>query len=543
VSPKSRGRKPDRRPSDRRRQQQRERQRSTIQVPDEVVQAILGQATELLDLESPLQAEVFASSVLAAGRADVPTAQGEQAENALGEALVEAFRSAASQEAAVLLSLFGALASPPIALRARTALAELGDAAAGPLPAWTELAGKARLVEALRVDDSFGDGVQLALAFQYADEPAHGVSVTVDYTAGAAVTDAWPADSAEELLAGVRAEADQDAQVTVAAAAPADVAALLNYGYLVADQDEEPRTEDADEMRTLLLARARTLPAGGVGPPVRRWSRHEREELIDAFIRSPELAELAAPDAPDPELVEDIAATIVEEGCAADLGRPLRLSPAKLERLLHALLDVVGAEETDAAVDVVRAWIRYAAGRTEAAGAAALEPTLAALDELEEGFRLAVTNPELVEAYEEGLDVITADLDPEELSEQEYEEAVQRRIFALPVPPDAGFDPHSDDSFLAMAHAEHADDADADDADASDEAHAGTHAAIARQIWFNEPPEVWQTAARLLGTGLQRTDVLHALGFAYLRSVQDENEKAYVEALNALPESWTASRP
>ncbi|GAB3409266.1 hypothetical protein [Flindersiella endophytica] len=541
MSPKSRGRKNDRRPSDRRRQQQRERQRSTLQVPDEVIQTLLGQAAELLELQSPLHAEVFASGVLSAGRTDVPSAQGEQAENALGEALVEAFRGIGSREAAVMLSVFGGLAAPPIALRARTALTELGAVAAG-LPAWAGQIGTAKLVEALRADDRLGDGVQLALAFQYADEPPHGISVTIDFTYGGVVTDAWPADSAEELLAGLRAEAEEDDQVTVTPAEPADVAALVGYGYTVADQDEGPRTEDADELRTLVLCRLRDLPAGGVGPPVRRWSRHEREELIDAFLKAPELAEVASAAERESELnlelVEDVTATIVEEGCAADLGRPLRLSPSKLDRLLHALLDVVGQEETQDAVDVVRAWVRFAARRGPAPDDV-LQLTLAALDELEEGFRLAVTNPELVEAYEEGLDVITADLDPEELPEQEYEDAVKRRIFALPVPPDAGFDPDDEESFLEMARAEHPTAGEAGREEEFDEAHAGVHAAVARQLWADEPLEVWQTALRLVGLGYERTDVLHALGFAWLRSTQDGG-LPYLDALKALPESWTA---
>lgn len=528
MSPKSRSRKSDRRPSDRQRQRRRERRHSTIQVPDEMVQAILEHVPQL---DSPLTAEVFVSGILSAGRSDVPAAQGDSAENALGEALVEAFRADGTRESSILLSVLSGVAAPPVALRARTALAELNDVAAG-LPAWTEQVGKAKLVESLRVDDRFGDGVQLALAFQYADEPPHGFSITIDYTAGAAITDAWPADSAAELMAGVRAEAEQDALVTVSPASAADVSALVTYGYTVAGQDEGPRTEDADEMRMLLLSRLRGLPAGGVGPPVKRWSRHERADLMDTFIRSPELEQAYEQPGVElySELVETIAATVIEEGCVADLGRPLRISPAKLDRLLRALLDVIEAEETDVAVDVVRAWLRFAARRGEADDTA-LEQTLAALEELEEGFRLAVTNPELVEAYEAGLDVVTADLDPE-LPEQDYEEAVRRRIFALPAPPAAGFEPDSEDSFLEMARAEHTSDED------FDEAHVAIHAAVARQLWFDEPAEAWRTATRLQGLGYERVDVLHALGFALLQTALSENAPDYTDALAALPESW-----
>jgi hypothetical protein len=65
---------------------------------------------------------------------------------------------------------------------------------------------------------------------------------------------------------------------------------------------------------------------------------------------------------------------------------------------------------------------------------------------------------------------------------------------------------------------------------------------VARQLWSDEPVEVWQTAVRLQGLGYERTDVLHALGFALLQSAHD-SDLPYADALKALPESWvTASQ-
>lgn len=71
--------------------------------------------------------------------------------------------------------------------------------------------------------------------------------------------------------------------------------------------------------------------------------------------------------------------------------------------------------------------------------------------------------------------------------------------------------------------------------------HIIMHELIANQLWDDDPPEVWQTARRLLDGGYERHDVLHMLGSAaageiwhllHERSPFDRDR--YVRALEAL---------
>ena len=41
--------------------------------------------------------------------------------------------------------------------------------------------------------------------------------------------------------------------------------------------------------------------------------------------------------------------------------------------------------------------------------------------------------------------------------------------------------------------------------------HIAVHEVVATQLWDDDPPQVWQAARRLLATGAERHDVLHAI--------------------------------
>jgi hypothetical protein len=46
------------------------------------------------------------------------------------------------------------------------------------------------------------------------------------------------------------------------------------------------------------------------------------------------------------------------------------------------------------------------------------------------------------------------------------------------------------------------------------------HEVVANQLWDNDLPEVWHTARRLRDLGLDRHDILHALGEVSLNQLQ-----------------------
>ncbi len=79
--------------------------------------------------------------------------------------------------------------------------------------------------------------------------------------------------------------------------------------------------------------------------------------------------------------------------------------------------------------------------------------------------------------------------------------------------------------------------------------HLLMHGIVATQIWDNSPPEVWETARRLLSSGYERHEILHMLGRPVAAQVWEawHDERAYdrdahVAALQALPDSWERTR-
>jgi Domain of unknown function (DUF1841) len=77
--------------------------------------------------------------------------------------------------------------------------------------------------------------------------------------------------------------------------------------------------------------------------------------------------------------------------------------------------------------------------------------------------------------------------------------------------------------------------------------HITMHEIVANQLWDGDPPEVWQTARRLLAAGYERHEVLHMLasvvatemwGTVALGAQADRTR--YTTALDELPDSYFA---
>jgi hypothetical protein len=80
--------------------------------------------------------------------------------------------------------------------------------------------------------------------------------------------------------------------------------------------------------------------------------------------------------------------------------------------------------------------------------------------------------------------------------------------------------------------------------------HLTIHEIIATQLWDNDPPEVWQTAKRLIAADYERHEILHMLGSALTSEIwhvlserRPDDGDRYLDALAALPASWEAQRP
>jgi hypothetical protein len=79
--------------------------------------------------------------------------------------------------------------------------------------------------------------------------------------------------------------------------------------------------------------------------------------------------------------------------------------------------------------------------------------------------------------------------------------------------------------------------------------HLTMHEIVATQLWDDSPPEVWDTAVRLLDAGYERHEILHMLGrvvsdhvWEALHDERPYDHERHVAALHALPGSWERER-
>jgi hypothetical protein len=552
MSPKSRGRRRgQRRPADRRRAQRRAAATSEQGNQAAFVAQVLQAAGQLTTVTSPLEAEAFASSVVGSW-----WQHSEHA--AYGSALVARAQQVATPESAALLHGLAAVAEPGLDAASRAALDALAPLDL-PAPMWATTVGNADIRECFTVDDELGDASQVILCCAYADEPAHAVVVLVDHNLGGIAKDIWVADAAP-LLEKVRATAADDPGLALADADPAAVRPVLADALAATDQAVEPPVSDNfPQLRALLLSRVRALPDGGTRPEVPPWPEEEQQDLVAEFVSSPEAAAaLSEPDdAPEQagrqrEALKAIAVELVAYGSEHDRGRPLRVSPSKLEVFCLGWLPMTGLLDKAFASQmptVLPAWVRFAARRT-GLSAEPLAETLTAAETFAPQFVEAYDDPDRWGPARVAVESMLADIDPDR---DDADEAFARRMFALPQIPGPDFDADDESSFLAMAEREHPEHADvlADPCagpmvdGVNVRLQAATHAAVARQLWFDDPPEVWATAQRLLDAGYERHDILHALMYVLTTQIRQtvaagapSDPEAYRAALDALPESW-----
>lgn len=79
--------------------------------------------------------------------------------------------------------------------------------------------------------------------------------------------------------------------------------------------------------------------------------------------------------------------------------------------------------------------------------------------------------------------------------------------------------------------------------------HIAMHEIVANQLWANDPPEIWETAVRLLAAGYDRYEVLHMLAsvvsgevFEAVRNQTPHQIERVRAALAELPDSWERQR-
>jgi len=483
---------------------------------------MLRAARELLAVRSPLDAELIVSEMLGTwwGRR-LPDADVEEV---IGEGLIAYADRAGTPAALALLSGIAALGTDGQRAKAEEAAERLVESGVA-RPGWAERVGQVKRGAAHVTQDVYGDRDEIVCEFSYDGEEPHALVAVIDYNHGGMVRDAWVTSRVDTLVERCREAAENDPLVTFAPLAASKVQPLLARALRVTDKAAIPAVSDnfagyhaflRSRVRSLPPAKRRVPPPPGGG---RSYGPDERAMLAAEFLASDEA-----------EAVSDRSAAgtcvdhIIAYGCDRDFGRPLRVSPTKVETFLLDWLPrkiMLTPEEQDAMPHVLVAWVRWAAARTELP-----EPgPRRTLDALWEAI------PRFVAAYRDpasfGLDAsVTRRLLPDgDL------EALARRAFAFPVLQgrhgDVDLealdpaDPVDRRTLVLMEHVQ------------QDDTHADGHLRLATLLWRGDPPELWETAQRLLDQGYTRQDVLHMLMDVLARV--GERQPALRRALAALP--------
>jgi hypothetical protein len=350
---------------------------------DGIVRSILAGGKELLGLDDPLEAEVWASSVLGTTyKPPLPIT----VQDRLGEAVWDGVLTWAEEEGGAsslaVLRALGAVASDPLASKATEAADRI--AAGGTAePRWGAEIGTAELLDAWCLADPYGDQTMYYATFRYPGRPAHALTALYDENLGAIVKDAGVGTVAGDARGRAAEDPDTEVEDIEAGALAGAVRAAIASGDMYLDNDWTPEFK---ELRALLLERMRALPAvvpPGTVPP----DDAAREVLVDEFLATPD-------SPPDDDVTRAILDHCLTARCDFGDGDPLRWSPTVVEMFLLDFLPRKAAMDTAqirAMPDVLRRWVAFALER-RGLERRWIDETQAAIERFTPEFRRAATD-------------------------------------------------------------------------------------------------------------------------------------------------------
>ena len=518
---------------------------------------MLRASRELLAVGSPLDAELMVSELLGTwwGEKEPGSkARSADLEELIGEGLVAYAAQHEGPAALALLSGIACLGTPhqaAAAERAALGLIERGIKR----PGWAEHVGAVVAADCYVNSDAFGDRDEAVCLFSYGGttEP-HALVLVVDYNAAGILSDGWVTSQVDKLLERCQeggGEPAQPGRATFRQVPPSQARQLLETALAVTHSVPDPKVSKSfASYHAFIRSRIRALPppdkttaelpiggpaarpatqepeSGWAGAEARRraWSSDRRAMLAAEFLASDEAEDLS-----DRRAASKCADHIVNYGCEQDFGRPLRMSPAKAETFLLDWLPrkiMLWPAEQHAMPHVLAAWTRWA-GRRRGLDDEAVSQTLDAVFGAMGTFTRVYRDPSSF-----GLDttLVSRLLPDADL------EALPRRAFAFPVLRgryqgiDLGqLDPAEPEARRTLLAADH------DDAHGrpASEQHIRRHLALSDRLWRGDPPELWETAQRLLDRGENRHAVQHTLMYL-IRDVGNDTAKLTAE-LVALP--------
>ncbi|HJQ45131.1 MAG TPA: hypothetical protein VJ870_02250 [Amycolatopsis sp.] len=462
---------------------------------DELLEEVLREFAELGPGADPLRVELVTSEIL-----------GEwwEAGDDLATELIE-FASNAPEPARL---------AAPLAALCTLATGEEQRAAAGialeklglPEPDWAGRLNQVTVAECWRTADVYGDETSVLVVFGEG-EAAHGLLVSISYAMlGGWADEAVIVESPAEVIDEMRTQAADGGDLVICEQiSPARAHRLLADAFDGTESQQEPEvTDDYLRFRALALARTRVLPEPEPQPESAALSVEEQARAIDEFFA-------ASPDLEDTEAARVCALRLVEFGAEHDPHSPLRAGPEKLSSFVDFVDDgaiELTGEQDEALGEVLPAWARWGALR-DGLPADAVEPLLEAVED--RLYERVLESETSLDAYLDGAD---------DLDETDAAELVRRRQFAIPsvyteiAGEEVELDPADPEQRRLLVIGEHPDFQDSlaeDDLDEETFLLVASHTTIADQLWDNEPPQVWETAQRLVDGGLERDQVITEL--------------------------------
>jgi hypothetical protein len=493
--------------------QSRRRQVSAGAPPNALFDELLHAARELLAVRSPLDAELLVSDLLGTWWPQRHhTIGGAGIEQLIGEGLVEYAAHQRSPAALALLSGIACLGTPRQAAAAEQAAITLIDAGVRS-PRWADHLGAVSSAECYVNPDAWGDQDEVICVFSYAGEEPHALVSVIDYNLAGMLRDGWVSSQVGKLLEHCRrpgvTRVSSRPEDGFRQIAPPEARKMLQVALTATDTAEDPAVSDSFASRhAFIRSRIRALPpAPGRVARNRRpaWSTERRALLAAEFLASDQAEELS-----DLQAASRIADLIIDFGCDQDSGRPLRMSPAKVQNFMLGWLPrkvLLSVADQNAMPHAVDAWIRWS-GQKRGLPETAVGQTLDVLFDSMTTFSRIYRDP-----AEFGLDEkLVARLLPDSDLE-----ALPRRAFAFPILVGkhggvdlSKLDPADPSDRRLLLAADH-DTRTGSPSAAGVGRHIDRHLALADRLWRGSPPALWDAAQRLLDTGEDRHMVLHAL--------------------------------
>lgn len=352
---------------------------------DGLVRSVLRGARELLEVEDPFEAELWASQVLGVFyKLPLPLPARDELDRSIGPAIVEgAERKGDAAGVAILLAL-GAVDREGIGPAASAGADRLVRSGV-PEPVWAAKIGRPGLVDAWVLEDPYGDQQAYYATFRYPGRDPHTLMALYDENLGGIIKDGFAGYPKDRNAPRRRAEAEPRAQV--ADADPGVMAARITQAIEMGDRylDNE-WTPEFKKVRALLLSRMRLLPAAALPEPP-PLDEEGRGALTAEF--------LASPYAPALDEAAAIVGHCLDARCDYGDGEPLRWSPIVVELFMLDYLPrkaFLTAGEIRALPEVLGGWVRFALTKRGLEERWIAE-TEEAVEEFAPEFRRAVTDP------------------------------------------------------------------------------------------------------------------------------------------------------